>query len=391
MSSLRRWGFLYCAGLTLLSPSLAEEPAADAEKLWNAFLEIYTKESYHSLKAEELDQSARLALLGTLKKDQATALYPGQTTLPALVKKAADLTQEDAFDLTELAIQRVMPLVDRYGSYETSREILAQQDAAESPEKKGVFAIRLVLDPQGKMRCYPDPDGPAAKAGLPSGALLIKANTIAIEGKSLSAVREIFSQKDTVELTYLPVDGTEKSITVPSTHETFSDVQVYATGAAVRLRVRHFSEGSAALIQSEMSKYPELQELTLDLRGNDGGLLQEALITCALFLPRGAIISYDIVDGKKVRKRDDNDISIHAKSIIVQMDGATASGAELLITCLKYHFKDQVKLCGSTSYGKHFRTVRTQLLDAGMLTITDGIILGPDGDTWPDTGITPDP
>ena len=369
---------------------LGEEAAVDAVKLWHAFLDVYAEESYRPIKSEELDQRARKFLLASLPEEKAEAMAKDQTTLPVLVKKIAELENKHPFDLTEQAIQGIVPLVDQYGSYETTAELNAILDTTESTGNKGIFALRLVVDKEGNLHCYPDPDGPAAKAGLPSGAILTEVNGVTLKDKTMAAVREIFSRKETAAITYTLADGKAVSINVTSSRDAFPAVQVYTSKEGVRLRIRHFSEGSAAEIKSEMSKHPDLNNLTLDLRGNDGGLLQEALITCSYFLPVGAVISHDIIDGKKVRKRDDNEVSIDAKSITVQMDGATASGAELLIACLKYHKKNQVKLCGSTSYGKHFRTVRTQILDAGMLTVTDGIILGPDGDTWPVTGITPD-
>jgi carboxyl-terminal processing protease len=387
---LRFRATLISAVLACSQLCLGEEAPVDAVKLWHAFLDVYAEESYRPIKAEELDQRARKFLLASLREEQAEVMSKDQTTLPVLVKKIAELENKHPFDLTEQAIQGIVPLVDYYGSYETTAELNAILDTTESTGNKGIFALRLVVDKEGNLRCYPDPDGPTAKAGLPSGAVLTEVNGVTVKDKSLSAVREIFSRKETAAITYTLVDGKSKSIAVTSSLEAFPAVQVYTAKEGVRLRIRHFSEGSAAAIKSEMSKHSELDHLTLDLRGNDGGLLQEALITCSYFLPVGAVISHDIIDGKKVRKRDDNDVSINAKSITVQMDGSTASGAELLITCLKYHRKDQVKLCGSTSYGKHFRTVRTQILDAGMLTVTDGIILGPDGNTWPVTGITID-
>lgn len=380
------WAFLLL-GL----PCAAEESTMTSAKLWNEFLRVYAEESMSPLKPEDLDQRAQEALLSSLHKKNADQVIENQASLPALIQKIAEADQVNPFDLTEQAIQQVIPLIDPFGAYETTEELIEEQEIKPNEKQKGVFAMRLLIDKSGQLQCYPDPDGPTAKAGVPSGAAISKVNDVVTNGKSLAELRALFSQDPETDMSYTSADGKEKSVTIHSTQETFPDVQVYENEKPVRLRIRHFSEGSAAIIKSQMAQHSELDALVLDLRGNDGGLLQEALITCSLFLPPGAVISHDIVDGKKIRKRDDNEISIQAKSITIIIDGATASGSELLTTCLKYHLKEQVKITGSTSYGKHYRTVRTQLLEAGMLTITDGIILGPDGNTWPETGITTDP
>ena len=128
--------------------------------------------------------------------------------------------------------------------------------------------------------------------------------------------------------------------------------------------------------------------MIIDIRGNTGGLLPNAVFVTNLFIPKGKIVSivgrngfhYDIM-------AQDNDVNIE-KPVIILVDGASASASEIFSGAMKdYH---RAKLVGTKTYGKGMVQKIIPMPNETGLNLTIAKYLTPKGKDINKLGINPD-
>lgn len=132
------------------------------------------------------------------------------------------------------------------------------------------------------------------------------------------------------------------------------------------------------------------EALIIDLRGNPGGLLSEAVSVVKIFLDEGIIASSKSrKDGvMKYYTADEDTISaISDKPIVVIVDGDTASSAEVLAASLKEQSVAQV--VGTKTKGKGTVQKLIVLDNGGELILTNANFYTPSGRSINGTGIRP--
>ena len=126
----------------------------------------------------------------------------------------------------------------------------------------------------------------------------------------------------------------------------------------------------------------------MDLRGNTGGLLPNAVFIANLFISDGNIVS---IVGRNNYKYDiyaqNTEFSIN-KPLIVLIDGASASASEILSGALKDYKK--AKLLGTTTFGKGMVQRIMPLPNETGLNLTIAKYLTPNGSDINKIGISPD-
>ena len=137
-----------------------------------------------------------------------------------------------------------------------------------------------------------------------------------------------------------------------------------------------------------LEKTKDTQGLIIDLRGNTGGLLPNAVFIANLFIPKGNIVS---IVGRNGYKYDinaqDTEFSIK-KPTVVLVDGNSASASEILSGALKDYNK--AKLLGTTTYGKGMVQKIIPMPNETGLNLTIAKYLTPKGTDINKKGITPD-
>lgn len=110
------------------------------------------------------------------------------------------------------------------------------------------------------------------------------------------------------------------------------------------------------LVEEMVAKH-RIQGLLMDLRGNGGGSLDEAISVAGLFIPEGPVVQVHYAS--TVQSRDDEDQGFHFDlPLVVLTDRASASASEIFAAAMKDH--DRAVLVGSAStHGKG--TVQTIL------------------------------
>ena len=137
-----------------------------------------------------------------------------------------------------------------------------------------------------------------------------------------------------------------------------------------------------------LEKTKDTKKLILDLRGNTGGLLPNAVFIANLFIPEGNLVS---IVGRNGYKYDINaqDTEFHInKPTIVLVDGASASASEILSGALKDYQK--AKLLGTQTFGKGMVQKIIPMPNETGLNLTIAKYLTPKGTDINKKGIKPD-
>lgn len=141
-------------------------------------------------------------------------------------------------------------------------------------------------------------------------------------------------------------------------------------------------------IVESLEKYKNYQALIIDLRGNQGGLLSEAISIMNIFLDEGVIVS---TKGKQVGNHNfyvaDGTNLVKNKPIVVLVDGNTASSAEVLASALTVQLG--AKLVGTQSKGKGTVQKLVSLDNGGEVALTSSYYYIPSGESVEGRGLRP--
>ncbi|MFW5732502.1 MAG: S41 family peptidase [Planctomycetota bacterium] len=149
------------------------------------------------------------------------------------------------------------------------------------------------------------------------------------------------------------------------------------------LRVTEFVRGTSEQLRTELWKLNAPAGLVLDLRGNPGGLLEEAVRTANFFLRDGAIVSISERRGPdRVHKARSHETWLDAP-VVVLADASTASAAEIVVASLGYHARAIV--LGERTRGKGCIQTMFPLpgglgqinLTTGEFRVGDGLAISP--------------
>jgi carboxyl-terminal processing protease len=235
---------------------------------------------------------------------------------------------------------------------------------------------------------------PAREAGLQPGEIITGVNGESITGKDADAVTsQIRGPAGTqVTLTILSRNGKSRDVTltrreveVPQVAGHLEDVGGTKLGY---VRLAGFFPGAHGELRKEVEQlYSQgAQGLVLDLRGNGGGLLTEAVLVSSIFVPDGTIVS---THGRTQRTRsfEATRDALPRHSTVVLINGDTASASEIVTAALEE--SGLATVVGTTSFGKGTFQEVIPLNNGGALDLTVGEYLTRDGTSINGTGIAP--
>src|ERR1019366_119485 len=141
-----------------------------------------------------------------------------------------------------------------------------------------------------------------------------------------------------------------------------------------------FSETAAPEVAAALQRLTNegAKSVILDLRGNGGGYLPQAIEMANLFIPQGReILSVRGRGEPPVTYKTEHPAMVPALPMVVLTDGYTASASEIVAGALQDH--DRALLLGTTSFGKGL-VQGTYGLDGGyMIKLTTGKWYTPSG------------
>lgn len=249
----------------------------------------------------------------------------------------------------------------------------------------------------------PIEDTPAFRAGILRGDKIIK-----IDGKgtekltTFDAVRKLRGEPGTeISITVVraslpePKDFTLKRAVVKV--DTIKDID---SGRSFSLgddkigyvRMTQFGEHTTSELQEALKKLKGqgMEGLILDLRDNPGGLLDQAVKVCELFVPRGQLVVS--TEGRTPQSRSEyiargRDQFPNVK-VVILVNAGSASASEIVAGCLQD--LGRAFIMGEKSFGKGSVQSIVPLQDGSALRLTTAKYYTPSHKVIHGTGITPD-
>lgn len=235
------------------------------------------------------------------------------------------------------------------------------------------------------------PATPADFAQLKQGDIITAVNGKDINGMNVSDVAAIVRgpENSVVELTILRNNKKltkkikRKEIKIKSVKSSILDNHIGY------IQILSFMSGTTPNEFLEaLENTKNTDSLILDLRGNTGGLLDNAVFIADIFINNGTIVDIIYRNGyKKSIKAQDEHLGMH-KPVVVLVNGASASASEILSGALKDTHK--ATLVGRKTFGKGLVQKVVPLPNQTGVNVTIARYLTPNGTDINKLGIKPD-
>ena len=278
----------------------------------------------------------------------------------------------------------------------------APADTERAARSGGTASAGLTLAQRGRglVVAAVNADGPAWDAGIAVGMRLLSIDGRSVRGLEPDAAASLLDgDPGSIVTLVLSSPGGRGQVSYPLARAAVPPETVFAfsNGDIVVVRVTGFSTDTAQEISqfleqamnpddsgNRRARAPGLRGLIFDLRGNRGGLLQQAVTSVALVLDHGVAMTAIGRDpqANHVWAVQGGDLT-DGVPIVVLVDGRTASAAEIMAAALADHRRAVV--VGSATLGKGLVQTIAQLPDGGELFVTWSRVLAPLG--WPLQGL----
>lgn len=242
------------------------------------------------------------------------------------------------------------------------------------------------------------PRSPAAEAGIEVGDTVVSVEGESIAGVSSTEATKKIKGPEGTEVTIGVRDGksgkvreltlTRAEVTLPNVSRRIERVDGLELGY---VRLLTFSEGAHAQLGRAVQRVQKegAEGIVLDLRHNPGGLLGEAVRTASLFLPEGEVVVTTDSRSQGESTYETGDGRVSSLPLVVLIDRATASAAEILAAALADN--GDAEIVGTRSFGKGVFQEEHPLANGGALKLTVGEYFTPDGVNLAESrGIHPD-
>jgi carboxyl-terminal processing protease len=298
----------------------------------------------------------------------------------------------DRDELERAAVEGMLKaLGDEWSAYYPPTEYASFQDALEGH----YTGVGLWLRPAGNGGIVVGSvqDGsPASVAGVQAGDLLLGVDGVALQDASAAAAAGMLrGAPDTeVVLELQREDGKPRSYTVRRVAFSTRDVATERLhGDVTRIGLAGFSRGVGSALHDIVTADPSAHAggIVLDLRGNPGGLLDEAVAVASVFLDGGPVVRYETRE-HGTRALDAPPGGDARTPLVVLVDADTASSAEVVAAALQD--RNRAVVVGSRTYGKGSVQEPTALSDGSALELTVGSYVTASGKAIEGVGVAPD-
>lgn len=289
----------------------------------------------------------------------------------------------DAKTLVDRSLKgAVSSLDDRFSNYFDPKEYRDFEDSTDA-RFSGV-GITVQQDPKGLLITKVFPESPAARAGVRAADVIVAVDGTQLGGKPSTLSTGLIKGRPGTPVSLTVVRGKARRV-VKLTRARISFPVVES-----RLRtVKGVKVADIALSSFTSGAHGELRQavdsalkrgakgIVLDLRGNGGGLLDEAVLVSSIFVGDGPVV---ITDGRTRGRRVFNatgDAIPGKVPVVVLVDRGTASSAEIVTGALQDRKRAQV--VGTNTFGKGVFQEIKQLPNGGAVELTVGEYFTPSG------------
>ncbi|MFF4581675.1 S41 family peptidase [Streptomyces sp. NPDC001389] len=232
------------------------------------------------------------------------------------------------------------------------------------------------------------PGSPAARAGLRAGDRLLSVDGQEVSGLPVAdVVARLRGEAGTPVVLGLGRDGAVLTETVRREELRADPVTVRRlAGGITVIKVSSFTRGSGERVKEAVREAPPGGGVMLDLRGNPGGLVAEAVTAASAFLDGGLVATYDVHGSERALYATPGGDT--ARPLVTLVDGGTMSAAELVTGALQD--RGRAVTVGTRTFGKGSVQMPTQLPGGAVAELTVGTYRTPAGRSLDGGGITPD-
>lgn len=248
--------------------------------------------------------------------------------------------------------------LDPYTTY-ISREEVEQFQSSITGKYGGVGAtVAVIGDKPVVTEIYEN--SPAQKAGLLAGDMLMVANNKPLSGKTIQQVTQELRGTPKSSIVLEVKRGSEpttRKLTIVRDEILVPNIP-YAgvlNGNTAYIVLSTFSENAGrnvAKTLAELKQNNKIDNVILDLRGNTGGLLNEAVNVANVFLPKNQLVVQ--IKGRDIDQQQNfqtlnNPIDIQS-NLVILIDNSSASASEIVAGAIQD--LDRGVVVGERSYGK---------------------------------------
>ncbi|MCX7979804.1 MAG: S41 family peptidase [Bacteroidia bacterium] len=331
-----------------------------------------------------------LLLLGSITLYWQDPLYKLGRNIEIFGRVLQELTlnyvdSPDLDKLTTRAVDAMLAELDPYTNFYSAAEV-TQAQLEQSGQYAGVGLVLLPLE--GKVVCRRIlPGSPAEKAGIQPGDLLVEIAGRPAPQLTLEQIQQLLrgAPKTTVQVKILhPTTRTTQEITLTRTELEMEAVPyaVVLPGQVGYIVLTQFSRDCAQALRQrliQLKSQTPLKGLIIDLRGNPGGLMNEALDILNFFLPKGELLLE--TRGRMPETNQKYYAQMHpfepTLPIVVLIDERSASASEIVAGTLQD--LDRAVVMGRRSFGKGLVQVVRPLVENTQMKITVSRYYTPSG------------
>ena len=258
------------------------------------------------------------------------------------------------------------------------------------------IGVRIDETDDGRPRIVGVFDGsPAEAAGLEPEDVILEVDGKSTEGTTIDEVAGWVRGEAGTSVTLVVragTDGPERTLTIVRADVPIDPVawtMVPGTTTAL-IRLEQFSNGAAdQMVETlEAARAAGADRIVLDLRGNPGGYVNEAVGVASQFLTSGLVyIERNAADERTEQPVSPGGVATDLPLVVV-VNGDTASSSEIVSGALQDH--DRAQIVGVTTYGTGTVLGEFALSDGSALRIGTVEWLTPEGRRIWHEGIAPD-
>jgi carboxyl-terminal processing protease len=300
------------------------------------------------------------------------------------VNEALSIIQENYIDGKKLdynavfksSINGMLGALDPHSSYLDPTDLAAFKTEQQS-KYFGIGATIGDLRQDGDVNTYiraTFQEAPAAQAGLRFGDRILEVDGQSMRGKTYPEVRKfLIGPRGTRVKVTVQHAATSKVETVEITRDavplpSIPHAYLIKPGVGYVAMTGGFNVTTADEFQAALTDLHSkgMNQLVLDLRGNRGGLLIQAVRVADQFLQRGQLI---VTQKGRIRGSSDTFAALNENPdttpLVVLVNDQTASAAEIVAGALQDH--DRALIVGETTFGKGLVQYPYPLDDAALL------------------------
>ena len=336
-----------------------------------------------------------------LLQDYYERAYSNENIDFSLIKKTLDqifvnYVNQDKIDLEKMTYGAISGMVDALDDpYTEFFDPKGTEDLQETitGSFEGI-GLQIAIRDKKLTAISPIKGTPAEKAELKPKDIILAINGESTSNLSINeAVNKIRGEKGTeVTLTIerdgssFDVDITRAVINVPTV-----DWDLIGSDNIAHLGIYHFSNTTYQDFKKVASEIlnSEAKGIILDLRGNPGGLVSQAVDIAGWFLNKGQIVIVERdKDGNEVETKSNGPSNLSHYPLVILIDEGSASAAEILAGAIKDN--RNILTVGEKSFGKGTVQKVISLSNKLTLKLTIAEWLTPNRNVIDGEGITPD-